>query len=227
MVEVADNIFDFTGPAQALTAELTQDATKALIDQIKSLEPNYRFDSLAVPRTIEGQANQLNELRFDRAALLLTKRGEARPLQVETLRFVQQSADRAYAVGLQRLHAGVLRWRLSPQEALGNFVDAQVRRELRVRYARAAVDAAGPGPVRVNRRENNSSLEELTYRRPDARVADIAFDVTLTQKTLKTAQVRGFFDADFRPSHVIIVRPSQLGPGRTYIISRPSSGGGR
>ena len=225
VVAVADNILDLASPARALTAELTQQASRALIDQIKSLDPNYRFDSLAVPRTIEGQANQLNSLRFDRAALLLTKRGDARALQVETLRFVQQRVDRTYAEGLQQLREGRLPIRLSPQDALGNYVDAQVRRELRIRYARAAVDAAGSGPVRVNRRESNSSLGELTYRRPDAQVANVAFDVTLTQKTLKTAQVRGFFNTDFRPSHVIIVRPSQLGPGSTYIISRPSSGG--
>ena len=75
--------------------------------------------------------------------------------------------------------------------------------------------------MRVNRRENNSSATELTYRRPDARVANVAFDVSLTQKTIKTAQIRDFFATDFKPSIVIIIRPRQLGGTYTYAIPRP------
>ncbi|WP_253201346.1 hypothetical protein [Sphingomonas quercus] len=75
--------------------------------------------------------------------------------------------------------------------------------------------------VRVNRRED--SVSEGSFRRPDARVGNIAFDVTLTRKTLATTQVRGFFDADFKPDHVIITRPTQLGTESTYIISRPEA----
>lgn len=73
---------------------------------------------------------------------------------------------------------------------------------------------------RFDRRENDSSGTDLTYRRPDARVKDVAFDVTLTRKTLGTAQVRGFFNTDFRPSRVVIIRPRRLGAGHTYVIRR-------
>lgn len=51
----------------------------------------------------------------------------------------------------------------------------------------------------------------------------MAFDVTLTRKTLSTSQVRGFFDADFRPSHVIIIRPRQMAADHTHAISRPEA----
>ena len=47
-----------------------------------------------------------------------------------------------------------------------------------------------------------------------------AVAVMLAQKTGKTAQVRGFFNTDFRPDYVVIIRPRQLGPGSTYIIPR-------
>lgn len=51
-------------------------------------------------------------------------------------------------------------------------------------------------------------------------VGNIAFDVTLSRKTLAIPQVRGFFNGDFKPDAVIIVRPTQLGPNSTYAISR-------
>ncbi len=139
------------------------------------------------------------------------------------MRFIQQRADAAYEQGQELLKAGRLTPRLSDQEALKNYVDQDVRRELRKRYNSLEVDSAGPGPARVNRRENDSSGSELTYRRPDARVGDVAFDVTLTRKTLGTAQVRGFFDTDFRPTRIVIIRPSQIGADHTYVISRPET----
>jgi hypothetical protein len=110
--------------------------------------------------------------------------------------------------------------RLSEQEALGNYIDREVRRDLRVRHGQSGIDSGGSGPVRVNRRENNTSGSETTFRRPDARVGSVAYDVTLTRKTLQTAQVRGFFASDFHPSQVVIARPRQIGSDSTYIITR-------
>lgn len=221
IVALADNIFGLSGPAQELTAELTRDFSNTLINQIKAIDPHYRFDSLGFPTTFQGQMNQIDGLRFDRAAAFLRVKHELRPLQVETLRFVQASADRAYDHGIKLLRAGRLPIRLSEQEALGNYIDRQVRLELRRRYNQFGIDSAGKGPVRVNRRENDSSGTDLTYRLPDARVGNVAYDVTLTPKTLKTPQIRGFFNTDFRPSHVVVIRPRQIGPGNTYAIPRP------
>ena len=119
------------------------------------------------------------------------------------------------------LREGRLKVYISPELALGNYIDREVRSKLRERYNQYGIDSAGKGPVRVNRRESDSSGSELTYRRPDARVGKVAFDVTLTAKSLKTAQVRGFFAADFQPDQVVIIRPHQVGSRYTYAISRP------
>jgi hypothetical protein len=219
-LSVADNLFDLTGPANRLTAALTEERSKVLIEQIKAIDPTYQFQSLGTPATLEGQNNQLDRLRLDRAAAFYRVRSEARPLQVETLRFLQRNVDAAYTEGIQRLEAGRLNVRLSPREALGNFIDRQVRRRLRSLYNTLGIPS---GQVRVIGREYETSGSDRTYRIPDARVGSVAFDVSLTRKTLRTPQVRGFFRSDFRPSSVVIVRPTQLGPDSTYIITRPGS----
>lgn len=223
ILAIADAFFDIWRPGVELNAQLMRERSNQLINQIKALDPDYRLDSLGFPETTQGQINQLNILRFEQAAAFLRVRNELRPMQVETLRFVQAATDRAYAQGIKSLRAGTLPIRLSEQEALGNFIDRRVRIELRERYAQYGIDAAGKGPVRVNRRENDISGSELSFRRPDMRVGTVAYDVTLTQKTLKTQQIRGFFNADFKPTHVVIIRPRQIGSESSYIISRPET----
>lgn len=159
--------------------------------------------------------------RFERAVALFKAKGEIQPLQVETARFMQRRTDKTYEDGIKLLKSGRLGHRLSPQEALGNFIDREVRRDLREQFAEFGINPAGSGVIRVNRRENDTSGSELSYRRPDARVGSVALDVTLTKKTIRTPQVRGFFRTDFRPDVVMIIRPRQLGPQHTYAISRP------
>ncbi len=227
---VADTLFDFTGPANDFTAQFLQDQSRQLTAQIKALDPKWHYDEIGPTDafgtpivTLQGLTAKVNDLRIQRAAIVARVQGDYRPLQVETLRFVQQQADNAYEKGLALLKAGRLSPRLSEREALGNYIDRRVREDLRERYNQLGIDSAGKGPVRVNRREDDSSGTDTTYRRPDSRVKDVAFDVTLTRKTLRTAQVRGFFNTDFRPSRVVIIRPSQLGINHTYVISRPET----
>lgn len=230
LIAVADTLFDFTGPANESMAQFLQDQSRHLISQIKAIDPNWHYDEIGPTDafgkptfTVQGLSAKVDDLRFQRAAAFARVKGDYGPLQVETLRFVQQRADTAYDQGLILLKAGRLTPRLSDREALGNYIDQYVRRELRIRYSQAGVDAAGKGPVRVNRREDDTSGTDLTYRRPDARVKDVAFDVTLSRKTLRTAQVRGFFNTDFQPSRVVIIRPRQLGTHHTYVLSRPET----
>ena len=219
VIAVADNLFDLTGPANAMTAEVLQNQARQLSAQIKAIDPRWHYDEI-VPidalgnriETIEGLTAKVNDLRFQRAAITARVRGDYEPPQVETLRFVQRRTDEAYERGMALLKEGRLTPRLSDREALGNYVDQRVRLSLRERYNRFGIDSASAGPVRVNRRENNSSDGEFTYRRPDARVKDVAFDVTLTRKTMATAQVRSFFDADFRPSRVSSSARASSGP---------------
>ncbi|KQS01492.1 hypothetical protein ASG11_17720 [Sphingomonas sp. Leaf357] len=220
---IADNIFDLTGPGNGAAVEILNDQSQQVIREIKAIDPTWHYEGLGPVETVEGNINKLNELRFTRAAVLLRVRQDIGPLQVETLRFIQERTDKAYDRGVELLRTGKLKIRLSEQEALGNYIDREVRGELRERYNQAGIDSAAKGPVRVNRREDDSSGTDLTYRRPDARAGNIAYDVTLTRKTLQTPQVRGFFNADFRPSSVVIIRPRQLGAESSYVISRPET----
>lgn len=230
ILAVADNLFDFTGPANRSTMEFLQEQSKQLTAQIKSFDPKWHYDEIGPTDafgtpivTLQGLSAKVADLRFQRAAIVARVKGDYGPLQVETLRFVQQRADKAYGESAALLKAGRLTPRLSDREAVGNYIDREVRRDLRARYNQLGIESSGKGPVRVNRREDDSSGTDLTYRRPDARVKDVAFDVTLTRKTLGTAQVRGFFNTDFQPSRVVIIRPRQLGADHTYVISRPET----
>ncbi|HEU0309632.1 MAG TPA: hypothetical protein VFR36_00235 [Sphingomicrobium sp.] len=219
---LADNFLDLTGPGQALTTELAKAHAKILVRQIQALDLHYRNDALergGFPSTAEGQANLINGLRLDRAKAFY-KKGELRPLQLETLRFLQTRVDEEYRVGLDLLKAGRLPVRLSAQEAMGNYIDRQVRKQLRNFYQSHGISMARGESAQVNRRAYNSS--ESTYSLPDSQVGNIAFDVSLTAKSLSTPQIRRFFQSDFRPQAIVIVRPSQLGPNSTYVLTRPT-----
>lgn len=222
VISLLDNLFDITGPTNELMAAMTRERSALLMEQITALDPNWKFQSLGFPATWEGQKNQLNDLRMQRAASFVKIRGEQGPMQVETTRVIQDIADRAYVRAVSLYENGQLKGRLSKEEAIGTYVDNAVRTDLRMVYRRYSVKSIGSG-IRVNRREYDTSKPETTYRRPDAGVGNIAYDVTLSRKTLKNPQVRGFFNADFRPEAVVIIRPRQLGPGNSYIITRPET----
>lgn len=221
IINAADDFFEVTGPARELTAELAKNRANQLISQITRIDPNYRLDTLGFPQTLEGMANQLNGLQRDRAAAFYRMRGEMRPLQVETLRYLQSSVDKAYEDGVRMLREGKLNVRLSPNEALGNYVDQAARRDLRTLYKWMGISIERGEPVQVNRRHYNTREVDPSYRIPDARIGKVAFDMTLTRKTLASQQIRGFFNTDAEPEMAIIVRPRQLGPDHTYSIKGP------
>lgn len=221
ILTVADNLLNLTGPADTVYATLSEAYANHLINQIRKVDPKYRYDSFSVSRTRAGQINKIRQLRLDRAFTLYRMRGDTGPLQVETLRFLQERVNAAYKVGVQEFAAGRLEVRLSREEAIGNFADLAIRRETRVFYNSNGIVYQSDPQVRVVGREYDTSGTDRTYRIPDVRVGKIAFDVTLTRKTLTSKQIRGFFNADFKPDAVVIVRPRQLGPGITYTINRP------
>ena len=221
IVNAADQILEVTGPARDATMELTKNASNVLIDQIMKVDPHYRFDSLGFPETIDGMNNQLDQLHRDRAAAFYRTRREVRPLQAETLRYLQSRVNKAYEEGVSLLRTGKLNVRLSPNEALGNYIDGRARRDLRTLYQWMGISIERGEPVQVNRRHFDTRENDSTYRIPDARIGKVAFDVTLTRKTLASPQVRGFFNTDAEPEMVIIVRPRQLGPHHTYAIKSP------
>lgn len=183
IIAVADDFFDIFGPGNAVQMELAANWSRQLKEQIKQLDPNWHYDQLGPNDTVEGKYNELNDLRFKLAALTLQKKGDPRQLQVEAIRFLQSRVDAAYVHGTALLKAGKLTTRLSPEEALGTYIDQRVRKELRDRYNEFGIDSAGRGPVRVNRREYDTSGVDSTYYQPDSRIDKLALDVTLTRKT--------------------------------------------
>lgn len=220
IVAAADGLLGISAPANATTTALARNWATMWENDIRALVPGFRYGK-TFPATFREQVDYLNDLRWIRAMHYFRIKGDLRPLQIETIRFMQESADRAYDRALAMLNAKRLKIRLSDREALGNYVDRAVRVRLRKKLEAYQIKEPMNGPVRVNRRENNTVIGESTSRRPDARVGNLALDVTLTEKSLKTSQVRGFFVTDFETDHVIIIRPSQIGKNYTYAIKRP------
>jgi len=218
-----DGLLGLSEPGEAANEAATQIMRDYLIAQIKAINPKYVFESFdpgGMPSTWKGRTNLIDGLLAERAAALYRFRGETGPLQVETLRFVQHQVDEAYAEAVKLLSTGGISG-LSSQQAIGSEIDRTVRERLRRFYNSLNISPETDAQVRVNSREYDTSEGGRTYRLPDSRVGDIAFEVSLTPKAPGIAQVRGFFNADFKPSAVVIIRPSQLGPGSTYLITRP------
>ena len=221
IVVVADNLLDLTGPSRRLTTELTEAYANRLVQEIQTLDPSFHRSLLTAgfPQTSEGQANHINELRLARAKAYYRK-GELRPLQVEIVRFLQPKVSEIYARGSEKLKAGRLPVRLSEQEAVGNYVDREVVKELTNLLNILSIPNGRGQLVQVNRRAYHRP--DSTYSRPDARVGNISIDWTLTVKNSTTPQIRNFFRSDFQPEIVVIVRPSQLGRPSLYAITKPS-----
>jgi hypothetical protein len=198
---------------------------RALLHRIHEIDPNYVYESIEPPGGLagmswQGRLNTINGLQADLAAAIYRVRGDIRPLQEVTLDFMQRTTNAAYDEAVELYNAGKLSVRLSKEEAIGNYVDNAVRLDLRAFYNGLKI-AMGPGSaVQVNMRAYDSSSPDASYRIPDAHVGDLVFDVSLTAKQPSKPQIRGFFDADFKPVGVVIVRPNQLGNNSSYVIWR-------
>jgi hypothetical protein len=207
--------------------EWTMEQYRALVRQIKEVDPSFAESALLPPGGFaglswQGRTNLINDLRMQRAVAYYRMRGDVGPLQVETLRFLQDAVDTAYEQAVSAADAGRLQPRLSREEAIGNRVDAEVRQRLKSLFNSYDIPF-GPGEdILVNNRDYETSENDSSYRIPDARLDDVAFDWTLSPKTIGDAQIPGFFRADSMPRAVIIIRPSQLGPSSSYLIPRPA-----
>jgi len=224
-VAVADLVFA-VGEAAEMTNEPLADKTyHDLLADIKEVDPSA---VLLLPSggvaglSFQGRNDLINSLRMQLADSIYKGRGDARPLQIETLRFLQNAVDDAYVEGVNRFDAGRLTPRLSRGEAIGNFLDRLVRQQLREYFDNYQI-RYGPGEdVTINNRNYNTSDEtNIIYKIPDARIGNLSFDWTLELKTPSSPQIRGFFSADSQPWGVVIVRPSPLGQNSSYLILRP------
>ncbi|MHC9418709.1 hypothetical protein ACYZX9_08955 [Sphingomonas citri] len=212
-----DGFLNITGPgAEIRTALMRAQADKILAD-IKALDPNFVYQSFQFPSTEAGQRRLIDGLRFDRAITVMRVAGDLKPLQLEGMRTMQQTADEAYAKGSSLLEGSSLPVRLHNREALGNYIDREVREKLRFKLQMAGIDASGRGAIAVNRREYLQ--DRAAYRIPDLRIGDVFLDVTLREKTMTDNQIKDFFQGRSGPSAIVIVRPTQ--EGGSYIIRKP------
>ena len=169
--------------------------------------------------TWQGRTNLINNLRMERAAAYYRVRGDVGFLQVETLRFLQDAVDAAYEEAVSEADASRLQPRLSREEAIGNWVDFTVRKDLKKLFDSFGIPY-GPGRGRDDQQSRLRKFGERSqFRIPDARLGDASFDWTLSSKTISAPQIRGFFRADLLPRAVVIIRPSEL--GGAYLIPRP------
>lgn len=225
LVQFLDNLLGISEPGDEANLEWAKLQMGALLNKIHEIDPNYVFESI-VPEgglatmSWEGRLNLINGLRADLAAAIYRIQGDIGLLQEVTFAFMQRSANAAYEEAAQLYTAGKLNVRLSREEAIGNYVDTFVRLQLREFFNSLGVSAGTGSAIQVNMRAYDSSGTEITYRIPDARVGNLAFDTSLTAKLPSSPQIRGFFNADFEPAGVVIVRPNQLGNYSSYIIWR-------
>jgi len=221
ILAVADPIFDLTGPGRAATYQWALKTSQSLFQQIKAIDPGYHNDSFGFPSTLDGQLREIRDLRWDRAAAIYRVKGDPGPLQVEVLRFLQERTDAEYDNALAAAKAGTLPRAKTIRMAVGNYVDVAVKQDLQEQFNIRAISTGRDQPVRINGREYDSSTDDMIYSVPDARVGDVAFDITLYRKTPGSRQISRFFNSDFKPRIVVIVRPQQIGPNYTYAIARP------
>jgi hypothetical protein len=197
-----------------------------LLAEIKAIDPSFVNQELMPPGGIDGMSwqqrdNLINGLRMQLAAAYYKVHRDIRPLQRETLRFLQKAVDKFYAKGVDEYEAGRLKTSLSREEAIGNFIDPRVRQSLKDTFNAYGVTYGAGAEITINNRDYDTSGSKKTYKVPDARLGDVSFDWTLTMKMPFDRQIRGFFNADSQPWIVVIVRPADW--GSTYLIRRPET----
>jgi hypothetical protein len=198
---------------------------QALLNQIHEIDPNYVYQSIGpdgglAAMSWEGRLSVVNGLKAELAATIYRVNGDIKPLQEVTFEFMQQMANTAYDAGVKKYGAGELDESLSRQVSIGRYVDGFVRQQLNQFYNGLGVPTDPDSAIRVNRKAYDSSNSPATFRLPDARVGNLALDVSLEAKQPSKDQIQGFFSADFKPVGVVIIRPNQLGRNSSYIIWR-------
>jgi hypothetical protein len=225
VVQILDNLFDLTGPADDANLDLAVVHMRALLDAIHDVDPGYVYEGLEPPGGLagmswQGRDNVINGLQADLAAAIYRVRGDIRPLQEVTLEFMQRAVNDAYDKAVKKYNAGDLAFRLSQEATIGNDIDGAVRTQLNNFYNNLGISTGPESSIRVNRRAYDTSDPPPSYRIPDARVGNFIFDTSLEAKKPSKGQIRDFFNADFAPVGVVIVRPNQLGNNSSYIIWR-------
>jgi hypothetical protein len=207
------------GPAIDYTSTSeVRNIAQGVIRDIREIDPNFSVAQLgSFQETSEGRREFLEMLRLQRAAAIYRTRGEAGPLQLEALLFIQRRVNNAYEEAIQLADAGKLRHGFSRGQAIGNHIDKRVRDELRLLYNHLRIPITGNSRVSVNRRRYSRTRPATDFRIPDSAVGDVIFEVSVEAKSPDDEQISAFFNSAFGPTVVIIVRPG----GQTYLITAP------
>jgi len=221
-----DHFVGFSSIADEMSLAATMNLYRSLVAQIKAIDPHFVDYELfpsggAAGMSWEWRANLINDLLMKRASALYKLRYDPRQLQVETLKFLRNTVDAAYAKAVEEFRAKGIKIRPSDNIGIGKIVDKNVRNELKGLYNRYGIDYGKDKNITINNRDYNRLPVPPTYRVPDARVGNIAFDWTIGLKTAATRQVIDFFDADSKPAGVVIVVPTQIYKDGAYYIPRP------
>jgi hypothetical protein len=198
---------------------------RALLHAIHDVDPDYVYESIApsgglAAMSWQGRRAIINGLQVDLAAAIYRVRGDIRPLQEVTLEFMQRATNAAYDEAIEKYKASNLDPRPTASVATGRAMDETVRKRLANFFNNARIPTGPDSIIRVNRRAYDTSYWPPSFRLPDARVGNFAFDVSLEAKKPSKDQIRDFFSSDFKPDGVVIIRPNQLGPNSSYIIWR-------
>jgi hypothetical protein len=219
IIGLIDNLFDLSGPALRLTNDLYVAERSRLVDEIRSINPNARFDDAKPPSgySREGQVNDIKHLLFTRAATYYNFRNDDSLLKVETLRQYQGFVNQGYREALAAEASGQLKipngW--SREQALGTYTDSVARRETRGLFNRYGVRFGPTQHVSVN---NRDYAPDNSYRIPDVRIGSFILDGTLSAKGYSTPQIKGYFQS--QPGGTVAnVRPAAKGP--TYFLKAP------
>jgi hypothetical protein len=149
-----DSFFGISSAANAANLDATLGQYYRLTAQIRALLPGWRDYELQRIEDMswQGRNNLLNGLRMQWAEATYRVRGDAGLLQVETLRFLKGTVDEAYKRAVAKYNTGKLPVRLSREEAIGNYVDREVRQDLRRLYNVYRI-GFGPGPERPDKQQ--------------------------------------------------------------------------
>jgi hypothetical protein len=187
VVQFLDNLLGITEPGDAANLEAATLQMRVLLRAIREVDPNYVYESLSPPGGLagmswQGRANVINGLRADLAAAIYRVRGDIKSLQEVTLDVMQRATNAAYAKAVQRYDAGDLKVPVTREVAIGNDMDNTVRKELRDFFNVLRISMEPGSAIRVKRRAYDTSDSPPSYRVPDARVGNFAFDVSLEAK---------------------------------------------
>jgi hypothetical protein len=103
---------------------------------------------------------------------------------------MQRATNAAYEEVVAKYKAGRLDKSLSREVAIGNYVDREVRTKLNIFFNSQNISKDPESAIRVNRRAYISSNTPATFRLPDTRVGDLAFDELLEEKQPSKSQIK-------------------------------------